>query len=42
MRENISALYTVVLAREEMAGREPKIVNSRGEEERLQRETISA
>ena len=42
MRENTSALYTVVLAREEMAGREPKIVNSRGEGERLQTETISA
>lgn len=34
MRENMSALHTVVLVREEMAGWEPKIVNSRGEEER--------
>lgn len=34
MRENTSALYTVVLVRQEMAGWEPKIVNSRREEER--------
>lgn len=42
MRENISALYTIVLAREEMAGWEHKIVNSRGEGESLQKETILA
>jgi len=42
MRENMNALYTVVLVREVMVGREPEIVNSRGEGERLQTETISA
>lgn len=33
----MSALYTVVLVREEMARWEPKIINSRGEGERLQK-----